>query len=405
MKERIEISHYSNSIVVLERQANNLDARVRDALTAWKRLDETDIKILEGLSLLGPRNIALIAKHLQLPATTVRFRVKRLLSESILFLHLNPYHTNMGLKKAVVFVEAAPGYEDDLLDCLRINDFWIFLCRIYGPYEGCGGIWTVPKENTGDFQAYLRGLQDVGVARNVEVIWSTCFESVPVRDRWYSNDEGNWTFNWDEWIKEVETIEGKLPYTLVEPEDWPIRVDYEDLLIVKELEKQGQVSLPDISRTLGMPLQRIKYHFHEHVLKRGLIESYQVEMYRFPFPLCELLFFKFEFSDHPKMARFALSLLDKPFAIFLGKVLGENALISPVYLPKWEFRRFVRALSTLTRRGLLKEYHYVIEDVYQTWRATIPYEHFKDGRWNYDDEKYREELGQFLEKKGLPKSR
>lgn len=384
--------------------SNTWDIRVRNALTAWKKLDEIDVKIIEGLSLLGPRNIAQIARYLQLPATTVRFRVKRMLSDSILFLHLNPYHTNMGLKKVVLFVEATPGYEDDLLDCLRLNDFWIFLCRIYGPYEGCGGIWTIPKEKIEVFHSFLKSLKEVGLARNFEVIWSTCFHGIPVRRRWFSIENGAWLFHWDEWISEVERIEGELPYTLVEPEDWPIRVDYEDLLIIKELEKDARSSMTDISKTLGIPLQKIKYHFLEHILKRDLIESYQVEIYRFPFPFRQTLFVKLEFDDYEKMAKFALSMLDKPFATFVGKVLGENALVIHIRLPKSEFRKFISALSTLIRKGLLKQYHYVIQDIYQTWRETIPYQCFEKGRWNYDNEKYYEELRKRL-KKGLLKPR
>jgi len=378
---------------------NCFDVRIRESLTAWKKLDEIDVKILEGLSLLGPRNLALIAKHLELPPTTVRFRVKRMIENSFLFLHLAPYHTNMGLKKVVLFAEAAPGYEDDLLECLKINDFWIFLCRIYGPYEGCGGIWTIPKENVEDFHSFLRRLQDLGIARNIEIIWSTCFHGPQISSRWFHNENGTWVFNWDEWINEVETIEGELPYTLVEPADWPIKVDYEDLLIIKELEIDGRASLSAISKKLGMPIRKVKYHFREHILKRGLIEKYQVEIYRYPFPLCEILFFKFEFDDHDKMAKFALSLDDKPFAIFLGKVLGENALVSQIYLPKVEFRKFISVLSILIKRGLLKQYHYVIQDIYQNWRETIPYEHFENGRWNYDYDKQREKLKELLEKR------
>jgi len=380
---------------------DSLDMRIREAFTAWNKIDETDVMILEGLSLLGPRNLSPIAEHLGMPPSTVRYRVKRMLSDSILFLHLNPYHTYMGLKKAIVFVEAAPGYEDVLLDCLRVNDFWLFLCRIYGPYEGCGGIWTVPKEKADDFEAFLQSLLNLGVAESVEVNWSTCFEGVPVQSRWFSIEEKSWTFNWDEWTKEVETIEGDLPPTLVEPDDWPIKVDYEDLLIIKELEKDGRATLTDISKTLGIPLEKVKYHFREHVSKRGLIEGYQVEIYRFPSLASEYLFFKFEFDSHEKMAKFALSLHDKPFPFWLGKVLGENALMSHVYLPRREFRRFIEALSTLIKRGLLKRYHYVIEDMFKVWRETIPYEHFENGRWNYNNREQQNELKKLLEKNGI----
>lgn len=377
---------------------DRLDVRIRQALTTWKKIDETDIAILEGLSMIGPRNLALIAKQLGLPASTIRFRVRRMISDSILFLHLNPYHTNMGLKKVVLFIEAVPGFEDLLLKCLKIVDFWIQLFRIYRPYEGCGGVWTIPKENVEDFSSFLKSLQDRGIAKSIEAHWSTCFQGIPVRKRWYSEGEGSWGFNWDEWANELETIQGELPYTLVEPEDWPIKADYIDLLIIKELEIDGRTTLNYISKKLNQPLPKIKYHFYNHVLKQGLVEDYQVEIYRFPFPVCELLFFKFDFEEYDKLVKFALSLLDKPFAIFMGKVLGENSLISQIYMPKWEFRKFIHTLSSLIRRGFMKKYRYFIEDMYQTWRETIPYQHFKDGRWNYDNNKHHEELNNILEK-------
>ena len=68
---------------------DSIDDRIRQAFTTWKKIDETDVRILEGMSLLGPRNLALIAEHLEVPTTTVRYRVKRMIDNSILFLHLS----------------------------------------------------------------------------------------------------------------------------------------------------------------------------------------------------------------------------------------------------------------------------------------------------------------------------
>jgi len=379
-----------------------IDERVRDIFTVWKRIDETDVKILEGLSLLGPRNLTLIAEHLDMPIATLRYRIIRMLDNSLLFLHLNTYHTYMGLKKAVVFVEAIPGYEDVLYNCLGVNDFWIFLCRIYGPYEGWGGVWTIPKENDHDFENFLQSLIDSGVAKSFEVNWTTCREGIPVKSRWFNIEENAWTFNWKEWVNEVEMIEGKLPWTLIEPADWPIKVDNEDLLIIKELEMDGRKTLTDISKKLGISFEKLKYHFREHVSKRGLIEGYEVDIARFPLLFSNYLFFRFEFDTYDKFVRFTTSLHDKPFPLNLGKVLGENALISQIYLPIREFRKFIDALSELIKLGLLKTYHYFIQDVDKTWRETIPYEHFEDGRWHYDSKKHQKELEKILEKKFLP---
>jgi hypothetical protein len=46
----------------------------------------------------------------------------------------------------------------------------------------------------------------------------------------------------------------------------------------------------------------------------------------------------------------------------------------------------------LIREGALKKYHYIIQDMYQNWRQTIPYQHFDDGTWNYDNKKYNENI-------------
>ncbi len=377
---------------------DDLDIRVRDALTSWKKMDAIDVKILEGVTQLGPRNLSQVAKSTRLPHTTVRFRISRMIRDALLFLHLTPNTSNMGLKRAVVFIEAAFGHETSLMDFLKVNDFWVFLCPIYGPFEGSAGIWEVPHDKTREFQQFLGNLQDMGVAGKIEVLWTTSFHNVSVSSRWFDAEEEAWAFDWEEWIDEVEAIEGELPRILAEPRDWPVNIDYTDLLIIKELEIDARKTLPEISEKLGAPLSKIKYHYHEHVMKRDLVGGYQVEIYRFPFPLCEILFFKFEFDDHEMLERFALSLLDKPIAINIGKVLGEEALVSHVFLPKWQLRGFIRALSILAKRGCLKKYSYYIQDMYNTLRETIPYEHFKTNKWIYNHEYHIDELKRLYHK-------
>ena len=132
-----------------------------------------------------------------------------------------------------------------------------------------------------DFESFVETLLETGLARSAEMNWSTCFQGIPIKSRWFSKEDSAWTFNWDEWIKEVETIEGELPYTLIEPEDWPIKADKEDLLIIKELEKNARATMREISKTLGIPLSTIKYHYHNHVVKNGLIENYHLEFIPF----------------------------------------------------------------------------------------------------------------------------
>jgi len=101
------------------------------------------------------------------------------------------------------------------------------------------------------------------------------------------------------------------------------------------------------------------------------------------------------------MAKFAMSLLDKPFANVVGKILGENALAAQIYLPILEFRHFVESLSELCRNGLLKSYEYVIQDLRKgRWsRQTIPYEHSRHAEWVYNHDKQVEKLRKTVKEK------
>ena len=154
----------------------------------------------------------------------------------------------------------------------------------------------------------------------------------------------------------------------------------------------------ELSKILNIPLETVKYRFREHISKRGLIEDYQIEIFRFHALSSESFFFKFEFDSYENYKMFALSLRDKPFPTFIGKVLGQHALVSHINLPKKECRKFIESLSTLIRKGLLKRYHYVIQDMFVQWRETIPYEHFEDGGWKYDVDGQIKELVNIIKK-------
>ena len=100
------------------------------------------------------------------------------------------------------------------------------------------------------------------------------------------------------------------------------------------------------------------------------------------------------------MGKFARSLLDKPFVNMVGNVLGKNALVTQIYLPRVEFRNFVDALSKLVREGFLQRYEYVLQDLRPgNWsRTTIPYESFKHGLWMYNHRRHIKDLHDLFNK-------
>jgi len=365
------------------------------------KLDFIDINILEGLAKYGPRNITKVAKELKIPRGTVLSRIKRMSSSFFLRLVTSVYHTNLGMKKAVVFANATPGQEDLLFNCMKVNKFYIYLSRCFGMFEGCAAVYVIPEEHTIEFEHFLIELRKSGVAQDIKMLWSTCFHTVNRTRKWFDSSCETWIFPWDEWLEEIPSKETELPYTLKDPESFTLNADDTDLFIVKELEKNATIRLAAIARKLGTTLQNIRYHYEMHVIKHGLIEDFQMAMLPFERTTSDMLFFVFRFDSEEKMARLAQSLLDKPFVIIVGKVLGENAMVSQMYLPRLEFRKFIDALSKLVRSGFLQSYDYVFQDLRPgKWlRMTIPYEFFKNGSWVYDHSRHIENLHDLVNKR------
>lgn len=365
-----------------------------------EKLDLIDAKILEGLGIYGPRDLTSLSKELSLNRGTVWKRVKRLSSLFLLKFHANIYHTYAGLKKAVVLAWATPGQESLLFDCLYLNDFCNYISRCYGTSEGCYGVFVIPRNHTSEFRQFLQEIEQLGVARRLRVLWSTCFQNVNLTSTWFDTRSETWVFPWDEWIKELVHENKKLPYTLVDPPNFPIKVDEIDLFILKELEKDATISFVSIAKKLNVTRQMIEYHYRNHILRRGLIEDIQVAVAPFDRKgMSEALFFHFKFEDEESMANFALSLLDKPFAHTLGKVLNEKALVAYLhFLSRKDFRGFVNALSKVVKMGFLKDYNYAFLDLEKTTRETIRYEFFKDGTWIYEHDKHMKNLRDLVSK-------
>jgi DNA-binding Lrp family transcriptional regulator len=357
-------------------------------------LDSLDVRILEALGSLGPRNIKRVAETLGIPVDTLRRRIKRMSSLFYLRMSATVYHTYLGLKKAVVFAEATLGFEDLLFDCLKVNNFYFYLTRCYGRFEGCLACYVIPPDHCDEFIKFVEEIEKLGVARRIRVLWSTCFETVNPSSLWFDFKSEKWTFQWDEWEKEIPIEETRLPYTLLDPDGFPMRADQFDLLILPWLEVDATNDLTKIAEILRTTPQNIRYHYQKHIIERGLIEKYQIFVFPFDRRTSAMFWYTFKFDNEEKMARFASSLLDKPFMNIIGKILGENALVAQIYLPMEEFRNFTDSLSKLCRNGLLQSYEYVIQDLRKgKWsRETIPFEDSKDGKWIYDHKKHIETL-------------
>jgi DNA-binding Lrp family transcriptional regulator len=359
-------------------------------------LDEINAKILEGLGAHGPRNVSALAKKLRLPSTTVAFRLSKLVKENGLQVRARSNSQKLGLKRAVVFAEARPGKEKTLNNLVDNLQYWTYTIRCFGKFNGIYALLGFPKESGREFENYFVEALKMGILDNYALYWTTELCEMPPNFSWFDFMRRSWGFKWKLWVKEVEQASDILPQRLLDPEAYPILVDKTDLLLLKELEKDGAIEFTELAKVAAMTPEAVRYRFQDHILKRGLIADYEVSIFPYPYQSSDLSSFVIEFRDKNALAKFSNSLTGKPFILSYAKVIGQNKLIVHFYVPKIEFLNLVDAINSLIETGIIERFFHVVLDISSYKSQTVSFEFFEENKWTYDHEDAIQKLKKIL---------
>ena len=357
-----------------------------------KMLDATNAKILEGLGKHGPRNVFALARSVGLPPTTVNFRMKKLKKEGLLEIRTNLDYSKLGLMKAVLIAESKPGRKKKLQQVIDNLDYWTYTVRCYGKCDGYYAIFAFPEEYKKELEEYLaEATQLKAFSRHIFYCTTNFIEVAPNFD-WFDFQSRSWNFQWKRWIEEVENASEKLPRELMDPKSYSIRVDETDVLILKELEKDGTTKFTELAEVANMTPQGVRYRYNKHIVGRGLLTDYEVATLPYPLPTSDLCSFIIDFEKEETLAKFVNSLQEKPFIFSYAKAIGRNSIVVHTYTPKTEFSKFIDSMNRLTEKKLTKSFLYVTLDGASSQRQTISYEFFRENQWAYPHEEKLEML-------------
>jgi len=365
--------------------------------TYSKFLDETNAKILTELAKYGPRNISKLAKATNLPDTTVRFRLKKLIEKGLLLVTVNPNLPRLGLAKAFLIADAMLGCSKALLEIIRNADYWTYIIRCYGKMDGYCAYFAFPAEHKKELQNYLKEASSAGILPRYKFFWTTNSYYVTPDFIWYDFKEKRWKLQWCKWVDEILNAPEKLPEALKESENYQIVADKADLIIIKELEKDAAIKLGKLAKILNITPQSVGNRYQKHIIERNLIAEYNVDIYPFPVEVSDLYNFVIDFKDEKAIGKFVNASNGKPFMVSYAKVIGKNSLITNVYILKREFPKLIESLNRLYSEGLIKNFFYVTLEPTAYKRQTIAYKNFENGKWTYNSEEKIKKLKEISE--------
>lgn len=354
-------------------------------------LDHQNIKIIVAMRKYGPRNLQLIASRTNIPRPTVHARVSKLEKQAFLRTWIHPNYAKLGIVRAMVFLTTKPGKELLAPEALRIPGYWLRLIRCMGECNGYYSTHGIPIEKRWDFEQYLERIVTSGIATEYRLLWlEEAGSPLPDFD-YYDTKKRTWTFDWPGWLEALSRKPGQAQHKEPSPPR-PGSFDKKDLIILKELVKDGRIKLTELAKLLGMTVPAVKYRF-DNLAESGFIREYVIDMLAFAPEISDLYELVLDFQTREGLALSEKVLGSLPMVTTHSRVEGANSLAVRMYLPRTQMNNLLTMLSALTRRRVLTDFTYVLLDPLTIKAQTFSYESYEDATgWHYDNLEYFEQL-------------
>jgi len=374
---------------LLETELVRFDNYYKRLFETFSLLDPLNTRILKCIAEVGPRNLLEVSRRTGIPFTTVYHRIGKLEARVGKVVELIPSFSKLGLTCLVVIGKARQGAEEKLTEGLKLPNYWWSLTRCEGGFTHYS-VHCVPIEHLTHFNSYLKQLLRNGLADNLEIIRVGDLSPLSLNFQYYDAVSQTWRFAWDKW---VETLRRQKAVRRVDdPKRYSRVVDKHDLLIVKELQKNGRATLAGLAPILGMTLPGVKYHF-DKLVARGVCERFAIEMFPYPIEVSAIYDVMLDFPSRERMNEFYSFVNHLFFFIDVNKVIDKNSLLLRAYIPEMQVSNMFQFLSELTRRKMLTAYSALRLRFETRLRQTISYELYDEKKgWIFDYAKCGAEL-------------
>src|SRR5438445_4628699 len=303
----------------------------------------------------------------------------------------------------MVLLTTKPGRELLGPEALRIPGYCVRLIRCMGECNGYYSTHAIPLEKRWDFEQYHEKSRASGIASEYRLLWFAEASS-PLPDfRYYDARKKTWTFDWAGWL---EVLAAKPGQTRRKEPSAPGTFDKKDLIILKELVKDGRTKLTHLARLLGMTVPAVKYRF-DNLARSGFIREYVIDMLPFAPEISDLYEMVLDFKSNEGLCHGEKILSSLPMVMTLSRVEGTNSIAVRVYLPRTQMNNLLTMLSALSRTGVPTVLTYVLVYATPFRTSNFPYEFYEeDTGWHYDNLEYFEKLRKvssaFDKEEGIP---
>jgi DNA-binding Lrp family transcriptional regulator len=236
-----------------------------------RRSDGPEARIVRAIQSVGPRNVRQIARMTGVPVETVRYKIKHQLGRLGFHIHAEPNLWKLGLVPHWARLTFENGCSDELsvsiLRKLSENGYLTYFGRLV-PRGDYMALFTLPLNTS--YDDILSQLKSARLLRDYSIVEVVSSRYLSMNPSYFDFYRGVWAVDWERLSRDSPSSE-----PLQERID-PVNPDMQDLLIIKELQKDAMQRIAEIGSKLKLSSPMLRWHMQKHVSELGLISNYSV---------------------------------------------------------------------------------------------------------------------------------
>lgn len=362
-----------------------INVSLERSLRFFEIIDDVNLKILETLYKVGPRNILEISRLTGIPKSTVYARIERLKNIQVT---IEPLVTasKLGLHRLFIIIETHPGRTLPVYEIFN-NMLWTYKLSIsQEPHTRILARLYAPHDSLEFIKAFFKRLMKLRLIKSYEIydVHEELYSS-SINRKYVDVHNRTLTIPWNEWSHEIiygkHYNEMRLPINILEKPKYHVEVDDIDVKIIEKIQANAFRDFVEIGRTLNLSASTIRHHYLKHIVRKGIITKYVPRIMLFHPSISKILVGIISFTSEKTMLNFVNVLWDSPIMQRFLRILNDNAIVVSLAIPRAEDDKFFMFLELLAKEGIIYDYklYPIVMNSISSW--TIPAELFVNGQW------------------------
>jgi DNA-binding Lrp family transcriptional regulator len=333
----------------------------------------------------GARNLNEISRELSIPYQTLRKRMVNLKKEGISILAI-PDFEKLGLERFRVFFRLQKSTSNSVKAFFgglhQSSGLKIYSRSMYSQIFDCE--FAIPRGTFSELEKLLHKLEEMELITDVESTRIKWKEVLMLNGKLYD-------YSKKEWDVDFSTLSGN-PSSVEIPEvSKPERVDFSDLLMIKELEADPWIKVVELAKKVNLEGGDTAYHLNNHIFHKKLIKSFRLKWNgtKEAWLKHSIVNLTYLFKRVPEEdIRHAMSIFTSSPFTWSHSVTEDGSYLAEVMLPVSQYSEATQYFSTQLRLTDLRPLSIFEEDWSCASTFTIPYMLYNKEKsaWDFNSE-------------------